>query len=119
MRKGKRILAHRDAYEKAYGPIPNGLKVLHNCDVKSCIEPTHLRLGTVAENNQEARERGQWKPQIGMAHGRAKINDDDVRTIRQVFAIGGITAKALGQKYDLSGRQIANIVTRQQWSHVK
>lgn len=118
-RDGKRVLAHRDAYEKAYGPIPDGMSVLHWCDVKVCIEPTHLKVGTIAENNQEARERGQWKPHIGVAHGMAKINDDDVREIRRLWANGGITSKALGERYDLTGRQILNIAYRLQWSHVQ
>ena len=48
--RGKVRKAHRVAWEIAYGPIPEGAKVLHRCDNPPCIEPTHLFLGTQADN---------------------------------------------------------------------
>lgn len=61
----------------AHGPRPPGLYVLHSCDVKSCIEPSHLRWGTQAENNQDAWARGRQK--IGADHHQARHSDDEVR----------------------------------------
>ena len=42
--------AHRYAYELFVGPIPNELLVLHTCDIKCCVNPKHLKLGTHADN---------------------------------------------------------------------
>lgn len=39
---GKRIAAHRFAYEFAVGPIPNGLQLDHLCRVRNCVNPSHL-----------------------------------------------------------------------------
>ena len=44
------VKAHRMAYELAVGPIPPGMKVCHSCDNPPCCEPTHLFLGTQADN---------------------------------------------------------------------
>lgn len=48
---GRRSLrAHRVAYEKFVGPIPDGMVVMHICDQPACINTEHLRLGTQREN---------------------------------------------------------------------
>ena len=46
----KHVNAHRFAWELANGPIPEGMQVLHRCDVRSCVEISHLYLGTQSDN---------------------------------------------------------------------
>lgn len=55
------IAAHRLAYMLAHGEdIPAGALVLHGCDVPACCNPAHLRLGTHADNQRDAIQRGRW-----------------------------------------------------------
>jgi len=43
-------LAHRVSYEEFFGSIPAGKQVLHKCDVKCCVNPSHLYAGTHKDN---------------------------------------------------------------------
>jgi len=56
--RGLLLKAHRVAYELHYGPIAPGLVVMHSCDQPSCVNPAHLRLGTVADNNTDSAGKG-------------------------------------------------------------
>lgn len=44
--------AHRFAWEREHGPIPDGMQVDHLCWVPCCVNVDHLRLVTPAENSQ-------------------------------------------------------------------
>jgi hypothetical protein len=55
--------AHRWVWEQAHGKIPPRMVVRHRCDNPPCFRLTHLELGSVADNNRDARERKRhWSP---------------------------------------------------------
>lgn len=51
---GRTMPAHRLSFEAFHGPIPHGLVVDHVCRVRCCVNPTHLEVVTVSENNRRA-----------------------------------------------------------------
>lgn len=59
--RGRYMGAHRAAWIEAYGPIPEGLCVLHRCDTKLCVRPDHLFLGTQKDNIHDCISKGRYK----------------------------------------------------------
>ena len=49
---GKNVLAHRYAWERTNGPIPDGMQVDHRCWNRKCVNPDHLRTTTPSQNGQ-------------------------------------------------------------------
>jgi hypothetical protein len=58
------VKAHRIAWFVAYGTIPTGMHVLHRCDNPGCINPTHLFLGTNADNIRDMVAKGRQHHQV-------------------------------------------------------
>lgn len=73
------VPAHRVAWELSNGPIRSGLHVLHSCDNPPCCNPSHLRLGTNAENHTEKIAKGRHK---------YRVTPDVERAIRVLLILG-------------------------------
>lgn len=110
---GRMMFAHRVSYELHHGAIPDGLHVLHRCDNPACVNPSHLFLGTHAENmaDKSSKER----QARGERNGIAKLSAADVLAIR---ASGGITQRSLAREYGVSQAQIWRLLVGKQWTHL-
>jgi hypothetical protein len=73
LHKGRFVKAHRLAYEMMVGQIPEGMNVLHRCDTPRCVNPSHLFLGTQADNMADMVSKNRFRlgnrnPPKGDAH---------------------------------------------------
>ena len=95
--KPKRILyTHRVAWEAAFGPIPDGLYVLHSCDNPPCCNPAHLWLGTHVDNMADMVKKNRQRPCRGEKHGRAKLTQTKADAIKTDTRPQHVIAAAYG-----------------------
>ena len=73
-------MAHRVAWEARNGPIPEGMKICHRCDVRHCIEPDHLFIGTQRENIHDAMRKKRHN--FGARVGTSKFTEEQAREIK-------------------------------------
>ena len=105
--------AHRASYILFKRPIPKGLHVLHRCDTPACVNPAHLRVGTVRENvaDREARQR---RSVAGEQIGTSKLISAEVIDIMTSPLKSGVLAK----KYGISRHSVWQIRTGKRWKHL-
>lgn len=117
--KGAELLAHRLAWTLINGPIPPGLSVMHACDNKICVRPTHLMVGTQAANIQDMwhKGRGTGGHVKGTQVGTHKLTEAQVREIRRLRDMG-VGQRQLAHRFGVSKRTIQFIEHRVWWKHV-
>ena len=104
--RGKK--AHRVAWERAHGPIPDGMCICHRCDNRACINLDHLFLGTNADNTRDR----------DIKHRRhVKLTPDQVREIRAAPHYDGIQDD-LARQYGCNQSNISRIRTRKAWHYI-
>lgn len=105
--KGKMLKAHRVAWELAYGPIPEGLCVLHKCDVRNCVNVEHLFIGTDGDNVRDMLAKGR-------AVGNKKLSKNDIINIRA----DNRYQKDIAHDYNVTQALISCIKTNKIWKYI-
>lgn len=114
--KGALHGAHRVAYEIAHRPIPDGLHVCHRCDVRLCVNPAHLFIGTVADNSSDKTSKG--RQAVGEAFPHAKLTGKSVCAIRQDLA-SGMSLRRTARRHGVGQTTVFKIKAGQRWKHVE
>lgn len=112
---GNKELAHRGSWALRFGD-PGDQCVLHRCDNPPCVNPHHLFLGSIAENNADmaAKGRAHKTGLSGERHHQAKLTTADVLAIRS----SQLPVRKLVGQYGISDSQIRAIRSRRAWRHV-
>jgi hypothetical protein len=110
-------VAHRVVWELMYGPIPNGMNVLHSCDNPLCCNPRHLFLGTQRDNVLDAVSKGRATSNAGEANPRAQRRVPEVRAIKDIFR-AGFDRRRIAKAWGLRYGYVCDIVNERIWKGV-
>ena len=111
------MLTHRVSFEHFVGPIPDGLCILHSCDIPACVNPDHLFLGTHKDNTADCVKKGRFADNKGEANGRSKLTEENIRSIR-AMRHAGETQKSIADHFGVSYGHVSLIISGKNWAHV-
>jgi hypothetical protein len=111
------VLAHRASWMVHRGPIPDGIDVLHTCDVRPCINPDHLFLGTDADNVADMDAKGRRYVLRGEENGYSVLTEDQVSDILSRPRVFG-SGRDLAIEFNVSQSTISLIRLGKVWKHV-
>lgn len=112
-RNRRRVFAHHASLQ-IHGITVSGV-VMHSCDNPNCVNPSHLRMGTQADNLADMRRK--HRHNFGERNGMAKLTVDDVADIRRRIAMKQ-RFQAIADSYNISKRVIRDIKAGRRWSQV-
>lgn len=107
----KYTTAHRFSWYLANWKKPGEKHVLHTCHNPLCVNPEHLYLGTPADNMRDRDMAGR--------NGRAKLEDEQVREIRNRFEAEDVLATELADEYEVGLTSVLQIVNGESYQWVK
>lgn len=131
--KGRMLKPHRVAWTLTFGIIPIGLLACHTCDNRKCCNPSHIFIGTHADNSRDMSIKGRCnsptgarnghytKPDSyakGEAHKNSKLTAAKVIEMRSLYASGEATQIALAARYGIAFQSVSDIIKRKWWKHV-
>jgi predicted XRE-type DNA-binding protein len=112
---GKGYKAHRVSYSIRHEGIPSDSLVLHRCDVRACVNPAHLFLGTPKDNSQDAVKKGRNTKLYGEQNGKTKLTRTAVLAIRRICKRGGLYQKTVARQFGVSEATVSYVVNGGRW----
>jgi hypothetical protein len=106
------LKAHRVCWEIHFGPIPDGMHVLHRCDNPGCVNPSHLFLGTNLDNINDCIAKNR-KPK-GEEIWTSKLREDQIPIIRT----SGFSQQKIANIFGITQRAVSKIKLCQTWKHI-
>lgn len=121
--KNEKHRAHRLSYQLNVGPIPDGMVVCHRCDNPPCVNPSHLFLGTSADNSRDMKAKGRWAggPPSGERAPNSSLKDAQVMEIKGLLRFPHFHGKysQMARAFGVSQNTIYSIKSGQTWGHIR
>lgn len=117
--KNKMGKAHRFSYEFYKGTIPEGMQVLHKCDNPSCVNPSHLWLGTNNDNVQDKVKKNRQYHPAGIKNPKCKLTEKEVKEIIYLRKFCNIPYKILMKKFKIGSTAVRDICSNRSWKSLE
>lgn len=97
--------------------IQDGMVVMHSCDNPSCVNPSHLSLGTYKENTADMIAKGRKRvvSPKGEGNGKSLLNEEKVRIIKQ----SNLSHAELARKLGVSPNCVRGVRIGRTWTHIQ
>jgi len=115
--KGRSTGAHRVAWMLERGEIPAGKLICHHCDVKGCVNPDHLYVGSALDNSRDAHQRNRVRPPKGEQHSAAKLTAAAVVEIRRRAATE--STASLAREFGAGWATVRDVIAGRTWKSVR
>lgn len=113
----RNVQSHRFSYElHQKQEIPLGLLACHKCDNPACVNPDHIFIGTIQENNLD-RDRKSRKA-VGERNGKSKLTEERVRSIK-ILLSQKVSDSEIARRFGLWYTTVRAIRLGITWSHVQ
>jgi hypothetical protein len=114
----KIVAVHRFSYELHVAKIPRGMQVLHKCDVRNCIAPDHLFLGTQSDNMKDMYGKNRGNRPIGEHAYWAKLSNQQILEIRKLIS-NGTSNNAIAKMFGVTPEHISGIKRGKKCRNIK
>lgn len=114
----KLTTAHRSSWTLFKGNIPDGMWVLHKCDNRSCVNPSHLFLGTAKENTGDMFQKNRNRNPKGEELPQAILTACQVKKCKELYATGDFTYRGIAKMFGVHPVTIGDIIRGDTWTHV-
>lgn len=112
------VYVHRISWVAHFGPIPEGLWVLHKCDTPLCINPDHLFLGTNKDNSSDRKQKGRNPNRRGEANPACELGEATIRELRALWNTGEWSQRRLAARFNTEQSHVSRIVRGLSWGHL-
>lgn len=115
--EGRPITVHTYSWNLHFGD-QGGLYVLHRCDNKACVNPSHLFLGTRRDNADDRDAKGRQAK--GEQNGMARLTEDTVKWIKESYIPYSrkYGARAIARMLGISKGTVFDILAGRRWSYL-
>ena len=103
---------HRVSWELYRGKVPDGMNVLHTCDIPTCVNPDHLFIGDHRANMDD--KKSKRRAPHGSKHHKRVVSEKEVIEIRSSAA----SVSELAARFSLGYGTVWQIKNQKRWKYV-